>query len=252
MKSDMNSGLTAEQRFEESIFEMAILRLLQKENENVQKSTSQDTENEIHDIAQRHMSAQLCMIEKQTSKYKHRDSVFHVLKKTTIAVVTCLFIINALFSITLAASKTVRMKALEFFTVITTNDVRMGYQAMSQDIDVPADWENQYYPAYIPVGYNVSLYLPDKNYSLIEYSNDQGNMISIEICSTSDSYSINMENATVEAISLHNTTATVISQEYGKTDIFWTTGENFFIVDGNDKELAMQVAEGIVLLETKR
>lgn len=249
MRYDMNAGKTAEQRFEDTSFELAILRLLQKENERLQETTDEGTQNEIKAAAEKNISARLQMIEKKAGRNSYWKAATGMIKKTAFVILVCLLIINMLFSVTLAASRTVRMKALEFFSSSNESEIRLGYQEIEQDIDVPADWENRYYPAYVPAGYEVSLYLPGINYSTLEYSNAQGETISVEICTANDSYSINMEKATLDTVPLHNTTATVISQEYGKTDIFWTTGDVFFVVGGNDKEAIMQVAEGIVLLE---
>lgn len=70
-------------------------------------------------------------------------------------------------------------------------------------------------------------------------------MITLEILSENAKSRINVEGAELSSIDIRETTATVVQQPYGETNVIWFEGQKYIIVTASDVELAIKIAESV-------
>lgn len=148
-----------------------------------------------------------------------------------------------------ATSATLRVKMIEFLTEMNASYVSIGYLENGRDVVVPENWEENYFPSFIPMGYVLQSSHSNKGISEVEYADDQGENLIIQVCDITAVSRLNTEGTGISHTTLHGVTATVLHQPYEEVDIIWAIGDRCFIVSGSDYETALAVAESIGLIQ---
>ena len=251
MNKESQKILTPEEKFVEASYELAVYRLLQEEEQQLEHKISGNLEQNIKQHAEKILPDALTRIDHQMQKLNRT----HMLQKASLRILRSaamiILIANFLLSVAVATNATIRVKAFQFLTTINSSYMKLKFEEKSERLDIPADWEEDYFPAYIPEGYELTFYLPDKEFALLRYQRNIVDELSIDIMGMSVVETINVENAVIEYISIQNSIATLVSQPNNSFYVIWQMGDHFFEVGGTSKEDVVAVAESLVPVRKK-
>lgn len=152
-------------------------------------------------------------------------------------------------SVAFAASGDIRVKFLDYVTTTTPIYMDITYQTAEVEALMPEDWETNYFPSYIPEGYVLTKHASGEDFGFLEYQNEAGVLLDIDIGGPHSGVTMNTEGATIETIMINNTTATVLYQPYDRVHIVWAYGDRFFIIDACDYETALDAAVGMKIIQ---
>ena len=238
---------TPEENYEDAALELALYRMLRHECDTIKERASEDEEAETIRMAEKSTQRMFDLIDRHTrKKYGERNFGRYGVRLLKVAALAIL-VLNLGLTVVTATSATVRAKVIEFLTEINTS--YMGFRESGLDIEVPEDWEESYYPTFIPDGYVLRFSNTNGGISEAEYTNAQGDKLLIRICDITADNRINTEGARISRTTVQGVNATVLQQPYEKVDVVWANGDRYFIVSSNDYETTLSVAESIKLIQ---
>ena len=130
---------------------------------------------------------------------------------------------------------------------IQTYPERTSYGLVPSDaaMDVPAEWQGDFYPAYIPEGFefdrcypNDAIYL-DKDGRCLDFSESTYGSVT----------NLDTENANLSSVFINGAEATLIEKD-GWAAVVWSANNRLFIVDiDGGKDDALRVATSVILIK---
>lgn len=120
--------------------------------------------------------------------------------------------------------------------------------------DVPGDWQGEYFPSYLPEGFEVTWRSSSSVNPCIEYTSESGvQVVSFGEASSNTAGVYGIEGAAISTIDINGHTAVVIETKYPQNEadhyigITWDNGEKWFSVDtsGVSKEEAVKIARSV-------
>ena len=147
-----------------------------------------------------------------------------------------------------SAMTTVHMAQIGLLKLnIQTYPERTSYGLVPSDeaVDVPAEWKGDFYPAYIPEGFefdrcrlNNVIYL-DKDGRCLDFSEETYGSIT----------NLDTENANLSSVFINGAEATLIEKD-GWAAVVWSANNRLFIVDiDGGKDDALRVAASVILIK---
>lgn len=120
-----------------------------------------------------------------------------------------------------------------------------GLIPSEKTVEVPAEWKGDFYPAYIPEGFefdrcrlNNVIYL-DKDGRCLDFSEETYGSIT----------NLDTENANLSSVFINGAEATLIEKD-GWTAVVWSANNRLFIVDiDGGKDDALRVAASVILIK---
>ena len=120
-----------------------------------------------------------------------------------------------------------------------------GLVPSEKTVEVPAEWQGDFYPAYIPEGFefdccrlNNVIYL-DKDGRCLDFSEETYGSIT----------NLDTENANLSSVFINGAEATLIEKD-GWTAVVWSANNRLFIVDiDGGKDDALRVAASVILIK---
>ncbi len=242
---------TPEENYEAASLELALYRIMKRDQDAVKAAMSVDEENELSRMTEEKMPHMLSFIDTQMKHMAARSSLLkHGRRFLQIAAVVVL-ILNIGLTAAVAASSSVRATVIRFLMEMNDSYMSIGFIENEGELIVPEEWEGNYYPTYIPQGYFIQRCTSVAGANAAEYSNAEGNTIVIEVNGVHAFGRINTENAEIEFIQVHGVEATVLRQPVGDVSIIWSLGDCYFEVTGNDYETALAVAQSIEVIQKR-
>ena len=129
---------------------------------------------------------------------------------------------------------------------VQTYPERTSYELVpsNEAVDVPAEWKGDFYPAYIPEGFefdrcrlNNVIYL-DKDGRCLDFSEETYGSIT----------NLDTENANLSSVFINGAEATLIEKD-SWTAVVWSANNRLFIVDmDGGKDEALRVAASVILV----
>lgn len=114
-------------------------------------------------------------------------------------------------------------------------------------IDVPQDWAGNFYPAYIPEGFELEYCYS----TMVDYFDKAGNLLSFSEDTYTAVINLDTEDAELSSVLINGAEATLIEKE-GWVTVVWMANNRLFIVEieGIDgaKDAALQVASSVVFI----
>lgn len=166
-----------------------------------------------------------------------------------ISVVACLAILLVIaMPFAVAHISTIRIKVLQMLISIEEDHAKLNLvEDKSISFEVPADWRGDYYPTYIPDGYEVSYV--SHYFATVEFSNAEGRTLTLNECGESDQYNIDSENATMSYEFVNGQQVFVIDRATSAT-VAWSNGSKLYIVTGQiSKEELLKIAESVRIIK---
>ncbi|MGI6184066.1 MAG: DUF4367 domain-containing protein [Candidatus Fimadaptatus sp.] len=237
------------ERYDEAALELAMHELLGQDAAALD-ALDEDARREAAALADECGERMLKLIERQMRRRSWRDSLLRNGKQVLKLAAMVVLVMNLGLTIAVATSDTMQARVMKFFMNSNESHVDIGYSGSHGDVDIPADWKVNYFPTYIPEGYDMVDYIAASGSGLIEYKNSSGQCLCIRIFNAYASTSINVEGAKRYIMPLHGAMATVLEQPYGMTDIIWQLGEYYFVVSTDESfDVALAVAESISVIQ---
>lgn len=109
--------------------------------------------------------------------------------------------------------------------------------------DVPAGWEGEYFPSYIPEGYVLEeVFHP---FAMVYYVDGEGNLLSLYECDANTYTNVDSEDAEISYDFVNGDSAMIIEKGRDIT-IIWSNGHKYFILDTVlSKEESLKIAESV-------
>ena len=230
---------TAEETYEDATLALAICRLMKRDAAAAEPSAA------VCEAAEKSLPRMLKLIDQHERRNHTRQMLmqqaFRVLKAAAMVVL----VLNLTLTVATAVDSNVRSKVIDFLAFDNGSVLDIRFNTVTEDLLIPELWAESYYPTYIPEGYTLQYIGTDE----LEYVDSNGKTLSICINGLNSVTLINTENADASQIPLHGVTATVLRQPNNEFDIIWAIGARYFIVSAPDYETALDVAEGIQMIE---
>ena len=114
----------------------------------------------------------------------------------------------------------------------------------AEAVEVPAGWEGDFYPTYIPEGYRVEV----TSGVTVGYVNDSGKMLKIFEGTSDIRMNFDTEDADIRYGRVNGYEATLIEKN-GWVTVIWSNKQKFFLVDmQGEKDTAIRIAESFVFV----
>lgn len=129
---------------------------------------------------------------------------------------------------------------------VQTYPERTSYGLVPSDkaVDVPAEWKGDFYPAYIPEGFEFDCCYSSEAI----YYNANGDLLSFSEEKYGSKTSLDTENANASSLYINGAEATLIEKD-GWTAVVWSANNRLFIVDmDGGKDEALRVAASVILV----
>lgn len=251
MKNDKTTLKTPEEKYEEAALELAVYRMLHEEGEHFDAQTDPAEKEKIERQATESLPEILSMIrheEHKGNRNKHFAKFGRQFLKAAAAVLLMFYLGG---TVAVASSKTVRGNMVRFFTQLDDSSLTAGFVPVeNSNIDVPSQWQADYYPAYIPDNYNIKDYIGGTGTNIIILENSSGKELSFSVYDSTSISSYNVQNSNVSCITINGSVATVIEQPYGVTDIICNLGDAYYVVSSEEGyDTAVAVASSFVYLK---
>lgn len=247
MNTDQERLKTPEENYEAAILQLAIYRMLQHERDVVKENASEKAEEETLLMAS---TPHILRLIEQQVKEVNRSNLKKYGVRLLKAVALVVLVLNMGLTIATAASATMRVKVINFLTEMNGSYVSIGFIENGLDAVVPENWEENYFPTFIPSSYVLQSSYSNKGISEVEYADTQGRCLLIRICDITTVNRLNTEDAYISHTTVHGgVTAIVLRQPYEEVDIIWAIGDRYFIVSSCDYETALAVAESVKLIQ---
>lgn len=232
--------------YEDAALEAAFASLLAEEAEALMAREPTEEEALLLAQLQEDMPRQLEQIGRMVKRHERRATLRQRTKRFLNTAAAVLAIAFLGFSTAVAASEPLRARFAEFLTKTTEEYVELRVQPNPDAAEIPADWIADYYPAYIPDGYELTYTTISPPVSQSLYQQDES-FILCSICSSNTVTQLNSRDAETKTIYINNMEALLISLNNEYT-VAYSDGFAYFSVTATTPDIAISVAESICLI----
>ncbi len=232
--------------YEAAKMRLAFYDLQEEENKAYEKLT--DEEKEIADLSRKNLDYNLNLIRQKTRKMHMRNFMqgsFYVMRRVANVASIVIVILVIGTSTAFAVSPNFQVTIRNLLINMTDEYTEIGLQNINT-ISVPEGWTGDYYPSYIPDGFNlVQKSDPFPGAGFVEYEDAIRNRMSFDECTENGRSNIDTENAKITYTTVHDNEAMVVEKN-GRIKIVWAEFNKYFIVmfDG-DMNTALSVARSV-------
>ena len=154
------------------------------------------------------------------------------------------------FSTALAVSPSFRVQVIEFLTVVTNEYVRIGPETAEPSALVPDGWAAEYFPSYIPAGYELVNCYSTEQMSKAVFLNSQRACITYMISANKMDMQVNAENAICEIAEINDHVAYLYTMD-SLSVLTWHDGEEYHTFTFTNPELMPEVVESLVVITSR-
>lgn len=157
----------------------------------------------------------------------------------------CLVLIVGIAApIAIANVESIRSRVLEALIQVQEKYTEIGMIESEEDaFYVPEEWKGQYYPTYIPNGYELKEIGQFVMY--LEYENEDGELLTFDECTESSAVSVDSEGAIISYDKICGSEAMFIEKDDVITLIWWTE-DRYFVIDSRESRSEMiRIAENV-------
>lgn len=146
--------------------------------------------------------------------------------------------------IAIANVEPLRVRIMKFLIELRDGHADLSLRDAGVTLQVPAEWQGDYYPAYIPEGFSVASF--DTAVCMVTYRNDEDAKIMFAEFDEDSATSVDTENAKLDYVTIHGDTALVI--DHGDhVAITWNNGQRYFLLLSDaSREETLHMAESVL------
>lgn len=223
------------------------IALLEKQEAELERITNEsESDDHLQTLAQSSEQKMLRFIDRRTrtGQIKHFVvSTFPQVVKTA----ACLLLVCYIgLTVAVATDSTLRVRIMNFIMNTEERYTSYGFEDSGESMNVPADWEGYYYPAYIPDGMVLAGSLIPGN---VYYTHPDGRELWFDDMGTGTGGTLDTENATIDYITINGHIA-MISQKGQWTAILWNIDNRILMIDYNGtRDEAIRIAESVRMIK---
>ena len=145
--------------------------------------------------------------------------------------------------IAIANVEEIRARVLKALVRFEEKYVEVGL-VEEEAFSVPSEWRGEYYPTYIPDGYELMVVY--EHVMMVDYQNDNGDLIAFYECKSDTEMNISNEGATVSYERINGAEAMLIEQDDGDMSLVWWIEDRYFVIFSPEgRAETIKMAEGV-------
>ena len=152
----------------------------------------------------------------------------------------------------IATVQPVRARVMELIFEIEREYTRVSLRERpGAGVEVPAEWGGEYYPSYIPEGYEVDevVNMTGNKYVLYTSQKEREERFRFSEMGEDSVSGIDTENARIKYIVVNGNPG-LIAEKDERTVVSWAEFDRYFVVSGNlSGEAAIQIADSVVRIK---
>ncbi len=234
----------ADEEFEAALFRAAFARL---EAERIEELMAQEPTPEEEAFFARTQQETLRVIRRTLNQKKRRHFLRHTLPRAANAAALLLLCVFLGGTAAVAAVPSVRVRVMKLLTHMQQEYTEISLvEDASASFDVPDGWKGDFFPGYIPEGFEVawmSLATPTIDWISAEYDNGG---IGFSECDENTVANVDTENAKLSYEEINGSLALVI-EKGDVVQIVWVQDDRYFILDTHacGRTETMQIAKSV-------
>ncbi len=223
------------------------IALLEKQEAELERITNEsESDDHLQTLAQSSEQKMLRFIDRRTrtGQIKHFVvSTFPQVVKTA----ACLLLVCYIgLTVAVATDSTLRVRIMNFIMNTEERYTSYGFEDSGEIMNVPADWQGYYYPAYIPDGMVLADVVTPET---VLYTHPDGRDLWFNDMSAGTGGALDTENATIDYITINGHTA-MTSQKGQWTAILWNIDNRILMIDYNGtRDEAIRIAESVRMIK---
>ena len=142
-----------------------------------------------------------------------------------------------------------RVMELIFETLRQYTRVSLREKA-GQEVEVPAEWGGEYYPSYIPEGYEFDEVLGGTHVRNVYYLSNKGDKLRFSEYGEGTSTRLDTENADVKFVMINGNPGMLVEKN-GRIILTWSEYDFFFVIIADDmpSDSVMNIANSVVRIK---
>lgn len=231
------------QAYEDAALKAAFSRMLEKECRQLMAEEPSPEDALLLEQLEQRFPQQLARLDKTVHRRLQLQRAWAGTKAFLRSAAAILAIVFVGLSTAVAANEPFRNSLVEFLTEETPEFIEFGFGKNPAAPDVPEGWTAEYYPSYLPEGYELLGYTSTDHSSKAIFDQN-GDHIFFSTYTTPNSTQINARNAQTKNIRIHDCSATLVTLD-GESTVVWSEGDAFFSVTSSSPQMAIDTAESI-------
>lgn len=229
-----------------SSLKLKIVLLEKQEAELERIEQESDADEAMQMLVKNSEQKMLRYIDRSCRKDEIKRLVFRTFPQVA-KVAACLLLVCYLgLTAAVATDSTVRIRLMQFMMNIEERYTSFGFEDSGEMMNVPADWEGYYYPAYIPDGMVLAdVFAP----GTVLYTHPDGRDLWFDDMSDGTGGTLDTENATIDYITINGHLA-MISEKGPWTAILWNIDNRILMIDyTGSRDEAIRIAESVRMIK---
>ena len=236
----------AELRGDLSALKLKIVLLEKQEAELGRIEQESDSDEALQMLVKSSEQKMLRYIDRSCRKDEIKRLAFRTFPQVA-KVAACLLLVCYLgLTAAIATDSTVRVRLMQFMMNIEERCTSFGFEDSGEIMNVPADWEGYYDPAYIPDGMLLADVVTPET---VLYTHPDGRDLWFDDMSAGTGGALDTENATIDYITINGHLA-MISEKGAWTAILWNIDNRILMINYTGKrEEAIRIAESVRMIK---
>ena len=233
----------ADEEFEAALFRAAFARL---EAERIEELMAQEPTPEEEAFFARTQQETLRVIRRTLNQKKRRHFLRHTLPRAANAAALLLLCVFLGGTAAVAAVPSVRVRVMKLLTHMQQEYTEISLvEDASASFDVPDGWKGDFFPGYIPEGFEVA-WMSDLLPFSIEWLSEGAMYIGFEECDENTVANVDTENAKLSYEEINGSLALAI-EKGDVVQIVWVHDDRYFILDTHacGRTETMQIAKSV-------
>ncbi len=233
------------EEYEEQLLNFAFQELLAQQYEELNAQPLTPEEEELLKMAEKNRDKHLKLIDRTLTR-QQRSAQLHPIVITVMKYAAVLVLLaNLSFGTALAVSPELRSEVIEFLNYITAPFVRVGTEEDQSSSHAPQGWLGDYFPTYLPEGYEMFKSIISSGYSSVIYKD--GNLQSITLSTYQHPHEIqaNAENALCYTATVKGVTAYLYIMT-NQSMITWETNNTYYMFIAPAANILLDIVESLV------
>ena len=233
----------------DSLIRLALLDIEKEETERLMEggleSLSPEEQTESDRFYERTKNRLMPQIERKLRRMNHKK--ISISKVIEIAACMVLVIgISAPFAI--ANIEAIRVKVMKLLIEIQEDHTDLSLvEDESASFVVPKEWRGEFFPSYIPEGFEVVKLF--SHVDVIDFEDASGDFIEFDEFTEDSATGLDTEDAVLSYATVNGVTSLVVEKN-GKTTVTWSEGNHYFIVISSlAKQEVLRIADSVVYLD---
>lgn len=178
-------------------------------------------------------------------QYKKKEAARRFFKKfRAVGIRTAAFLfvlVASLFIITVSVDA-IRLKV---YNLLLESNNKYSSVRVDENPTVSIDWEDYYFPAWLPEGFHMEKATELRNIKIIKFTNDSDQYISFTQAINGTDIQMDTESGSQREVIVNHQMA-ILSEKSGESVLFWNNDESSFCLSsGLSSEILIQIAQSV-------